>query len=1003
MANQHNDFTYTDDNLTDTVTGPGAAATNTRVLVGAYRYDASGRQTQALATFTGTDRSNALWQENTTYSFDGVAVEHSGQPFNRGLQVREQDQLNAAGKTTAAIMTFEDVQGSGNTRSNATTTDYNADGTTYASTTGVPVTGVTGFTGTATLGSGGLRTQYGYDANGNQIRVWSPNAVAATVGTPQHAPVINRFTADNLACATIQPVDIAGNFRETRYSYDPAGRKTGQSVQQTHTNGATLDCSTGLANGQNDYLFYGPDDRLGSEIGHTGNQAYKSYDANGNLVDSGDNTSWPTSPAGDNMSRIVTGYWLDNRPRDVFSFGATVGSSRPVEGRYTDYSYDADGHINDRLAGTRSGGTSTSDGGWHYSYNDAGLNNGVQQTGFLVGNTTWGFGYDMAGRQTATYDSNAHTTWFDYNADSSIATKYVHDNANFNTGVMLTQYTYDGLDRQRTQNETNRNTAQQGVVNYTYDDAGRIISWNPPGQATKTISWDNNGNRTNDGVTAYSYNLDNSIHTAGTNLYTYNPSGDLSTDGCRTYSYDGFDRLSSAASNPVCLSAGTTTYTYDGLDRQTSITALNTTTSITYDGLTQSELVETKNSTQTRYVLDSHGNPLAAVNAIVDQLYDDGHNHVIATSRSNQSIACDVRYDPWGNPIGALTADNPCNNPGNLTINTRWYNSARRDSNTGTYQFGARTYNPATASWLTPDTPGGLPRTANPSVGADPLTSNSYGYVNGDPVNGSDPSGHVVCPGTYYDHIGPCPPAPADATDAEKADIAAKNADAERSFSDFVACGGGDACRQQHPARYVPTKYQERMSAQSASSTTTTVPPSKLQDEEAQCDQRSTPRFAPPECREAVYDFLISQGLPPYQAAAIVGNFWAESYGVSPKADSQCVGGCSRGIAQWGYGGRAGNRWDALAGQAQAGHKDPFSIGAQLDYLWAELEGSVHDYNYHFVLADLYKANGDVGAATDLFLREYENADPNQAHQCRRREDANLALQGQWQSPGSSC
>ena len=43
---------------------------------------------------------------------------------------------------------------------------------------------------------------------------------------------------------------------------------------------------------------------------------------------------------------------------------------------------------------------------------------------------------------------------------------------------------------------------------------------------------------------------------------------------------------------------------------------------------------------------------------------------------------------------------------------------------------------------------GGAGSSANLSVGVDPLTTNRYTYVNGDPVNYSDPSGHGPCPET---------------------------------------------------------------------------------------------------------------------------------------------------------------------------------------------------------------------------------------------------------------
>jgi hypothetical protein len=78
-------------------------------------------------------------------------------------------------------------------------------------------------------------------------------------------------------------------------------------------------------------------------------------------------------------------------------------------------------------------------------------------------------------------------------------------------------------------------------------------------------------------------------------------------------------------------------------------------------------------------------------------------------------------------------------------------------------------YDPTKGTFLTPDTYRTGPPTANPSVGIDPLTANSYSYVNGDPVNLDDPTGHgVACDdggncGNGYDaqvHEGLSPSSP---------------------------------------------------------------------------------------------------------------------------------------------------------------------------------------------------------------------------------------------------
>jgi len=117
--------------------------------------------------------------------------------------------------------------------------------------------------------------------------------------------------------------------------------------------------------------------------------------------------------------------------------------------------------------------------------------------------------------------------------------------------------------------------------------------------------------------------------------------------------------------------------------------------------------------------------------------------------------------------------------------------------------------------------------------------------------------------------------------------------------------------------------------------------------------------------QKTAYNFFISKGLQPYQAAAIVGNLMQES-SVDPHS-YQYGGGPGRGIAQW----SAGGRWDTTPNDnmtwfANSRGIDKWSLGAQLDFVWYELT-TFGKYG----LGALENASG-VAAATVAFQDDFE-------------------------------
>lgn len=318
---------------------------------------------------------------------------------------------------------------------------------------------------------------------------------------------------------------------------------------------------------------------------------------------------------------------------------------------------------------------------------------------------------------------------------------------------------------------------------YTYEPSGRLASYTNFG-SKQTITWDHDGNRLTYGTASYTYNPDDTLatsqasSTAAPRTYSYDVYGRQTADGCTTSSYDGFDRLAkttvdaftdSSCPETSSTSSDTITYTYDGLDRQTSrsetitpLTGTGTTTAGTYyyDGLSRTLATETR-STDTNaltYTLTADGQPdsvTGSTTASTEYLLTDAQGNIVDTTDNTggaTSIKCIQRFDPFGTTVTDTSTQPHTGCSNGTTIADIGYHATRNDTTTGNYQFGSRTYDPSQDAFTTPDSYRDAPSTDDLGVHTDPLTENTYTYVNGDPVNGSDPDGHctpsptLICP-----------------------------------------------------------------------------------------------------------------------------------------------------------------------------------------------------------------------------------------------------------------
>jgi len=123
------------------------------------------------------------------------------------------------------------------------------------------------------------------------------------------------------------------------------------------------------------------------------------------------------------------------------------------------------------------------------------------------------------------------------------------------------------------------------------------------------------------------------------------------------------------------------------------------------------------------------------------------------------------------------------------------------------------------------------------------------------------------------------------------------------------------------------------------------------------------------------YEYFVGKGLTDFQAAAIVGNLIQES-NVLPGA-VQSGGGLGRGIAQWSVGGR----WDEdprdnVVWYAGLSGRSAWSLGAQLDFIWYELQ------TFSWYGFARFRATDTVTEATIAFQDDFEGC--GNCHQSTR-------------------
>ena len=556
----------------------------------------------------------------------------------------------------------------------------------------------------------------------------------------------------------------------TSYCYDPKGDKTSAVYADGNTSG-TAQCSasspwTVTASPQAGY------------------QTTYSYDSVAELVStttpataaapSGATTTATYDPAGNKLTSKdpngVTTTWTYTPLNQAASASYSGSSAHSVT-----YSYDASGNQNGMTdaSGTSSNVydpfgelTSATNGASQvtgYGYNANGQANAITYplpgTHSWATTTTVNYGYDNAGILTSVTDFNSHQITITPNADGLAATvglgatgdtiSTTYDNADGvssislrNSGSTLQSFTYSDAPAGTILSEADTPSSAQSPAGYAYDTQGRVASMTPGTGSALNYTFDPSSNLTTL-PTGASTSYDNagelrSSTLAGTTTgYAYDSDGERlsetqGTTVTASATWDGAGRLAAYSDAASSMASAT----YDGSDLRASATYGTSTQNFLWDNT--SSLPQVLMDSGNAYIYTSGVAPAEQVNlatGTVTYLVTDSLGSVRGTVNSSGSLTGTTNYDAWGNPesAGGLTATTPFGVAGGYT------------DPTGLIYLQHRYYDPQAGQFLS----------------VDPLvdrTHQSYSYANGDPVNGTDPSGmrstFGEAFGNYYDKKG---------------------------------------------------------------------------------------------------------------------------------------------------------------------------------------------------------------------------------------------------------
>lgn len=529
--------------------------------------------------------------------------------------------------------------------------------------------------------------QFGYDASGNLTTITKPLNLVTTntfnsqgqlvSSTPAGAgPITIGYTSglpSTLSNALNNQVtvteDVLGRVTQTAdplgntssYQYDADGRVLiatdalhNQTQYSYDSNGNLLSVTD--AGGGTTHFTYDNRNRIQTRQDPLLANSQFTYDPNGNLSTLTDRKGQTTQFTYDGLNRLTQITYADQSTINyTYDSGNRITQAVDSLTGTTTYSYDPLNHLLSlsnslgtvsytyNAAGQRTSMTVSGQQTVNYTYDAAGRLSQLSQ-----GTATVTIAYDSAGRRSSLTLPNGVVVSYSYDAASRLG-EIDYANASGLLGSLT--YQYDAAGRRTAVGGTLAQTALPAALsNASYNAANQLVQWN-----SATLTYDANGNLTNDGTLAYAWDARNQLASiTGSSLSA-------------SFGYDFSGRRIGKQINGTHYN-----FLFDGMNvvQEQSV------------GYVTANLLTGFGTDETFSRTDSTG---------TYSFLADGINSTLALTDASGNIGPQYTYDPFGNTSQSGSSTNTFQFTG------------RENDGTGLYYLRARYYSPGLQRFISQD------------------------------------------------------------------------------------------------------------------------------------------------------------------------------------------------------------------------------------------------------------------------------------------------------------